>query len=29
MEDGHFIDDPLYVVSVKPDFSGLGLSIKD
>ena len=25
MEDGHFIDDPLYVVGVKPDFSGLGM----
>ena len=23
--DGHFIDDPLYVVNVKPDFSDLGL----
>ena len=28
MEDGHFIDDPLAVVGVKPDFSGLGLSKK-
>ena len=28
MEDGHFIDDPLVVVSIKPDFSGLGLSKK-
>ena len=26
MEDGHFIDDPLYVASVKPDFSGIGLN---
>ena len=25
MYDGHFIDDPLHVVNVKPDFSGLGL----
>ena len=25
MEDGHFIDDPLYVVNAKPDFSGLGM----
>ena len=23
--DGHFIDDPLYVVNINPDFSGLGL----
>ena len=28
MEDGHFIDDPLVVASIKPDFSGLGLSKK-
>ena len=28
MEDGHFIDDPLVVVSIKPDFSGMGLSKK-
>ncbi len=28
MEDGHFIDDPLHVGSVKPDFSGIGLSKK-
>jgi hypothetical protein len=28
MEDGHFIDDPLDVVGVKPDFSGMGLSKK-
>jgi hypothetical protein len=28
MEDGHFIDDPLYVVGVKPDFSGMGLRKK-
>ena len=28
MEDGHFIDDPLYVVGVKPDFSGMGLKKK-
>lgn len=26
MEDGHFIDDPLAVVGVKPDFSGIGLN---
>ena len=25
MYDGHFIDDPLHVVNVKPDFSGLGM----
>ena len=25
MEDGHFIDDPLMVVNVKPDFEGLGM----
>ena len=25
MYDGHFIDDPLYVVNVKPDFSGIGM----
>lgn len=25
MEDGHFIDDPLMVVNVKPDFEGLGI----
>ena len=25
MNDGHFIDDPLYVVNVEPDFSGLGM----
>ena len=24
-EDGHFIDDPLYIVNVKPDFSGMGI----
>lgn len=24
-EDGHFIDDPLYIVNVKPDFSGIGI----
>jgi hypothetical protein len=23
--DGHFIDDPLLVVTTKPDFSNLGL----
>ena len=28
MEDGHFIDDPLAVVGVKPDFSGMGLKNK-
>ena len=28
MEDGHFIDDPLAVVGVEPDFSGMGLSKK-
>ena len=28
MEDGHFIDDPLYVVNAKPDFSGLGMEPK-
>lgn len=27
MEDGHFIDDPLYVVNAKPDFSGLGMEL--
>ena len=25
MYDGHFIDDPLHVVNIKPDFSGLGM----
>ena len=25
MEDGHFIDDPLAVVGVKPDFSDIGM----
>ena len=25
MNNGHFIDDPLNVVNVKPDFSGLGM----
>lgn len=25
MNDGHFIDDPLNVVNVTPDFSGLGM----
>lgn len=25
MNDGHFIDDPLYVVNVEPDFSGIGM----
>ena len=24
MDDGHFIDDPLYIVNVKPDFSDIG-----
>jgi hypothetical protein len=24
-EEGHYIDDPLYVVNVKPDFSDIGL----
>ena len=24
-EDGHFIDDPLCIVNVKPDFSGMGI----
>ena len=24
-DDGHFIDDPLTVVNVKPDFEGLGM----
>ena len=28
MDDGHFIDDPLLVVGVKPDFSDLGLKKK-
>ena len=28
MADGHFIDDPLVVVGVKPDFSGIGLNKK-
>ena len=26
--EGHWIDDPLTVVGVKPDFSGMGLSKK-
>lgn len=25
LSDGYFLDDPLYVVNVKPDFSDLGL----
>jgi hypothetical protein len=24
-DDGHFIDDPLMIVNVKPDFSGMGI----
>ena len=28
-DDGHYIDDPMYVVNVKPDFEGLGLDIDD
>jgi len=28
MDDGHFIDDPLMVVGVKPDFTNLGLEKK-
>jgi hypothetical protein len=28
MDDGHFIDDPLLVAGVKPDFSGMGLKKK-
>lgn len=28
MEEGHFIDDPMEVVSVKPDFSDIGMKNK-